>query len=130
MTRDRLNILSMAILYCLGWFPVAAFALYMKHYEIAVRYSQLLFANSKIGDHPSTSDYLFIYKSDILFNFLVIPLCIIAAVYFFYSKRNILRSIFIGVSSGEKARPWYPFLLAQHKRGIKANNQGLFALNE
>ena len=93
MDRDvgnKLNTLSLAVLYCLGWFPVAAFAIYMKYYEIAIRYSQLLFVNSNIGDHPTISDHLFLYKNDILFNFFVIPLCIIAVVCFFYSKRNIL----------------------------------------
>lgn len=85
----KLNTLSIATLYCLGWFPVAIFAIYMKYYEIAARYSRLLFVNSNIAD-PTISDYLFLYKSDILFNFLVIPSIIIAVVYFFYHKRNIL----------------------------------------
>jgi len=92
-----LNTLSVAVLYCLGWFPVAVFAIYMKYYEIAIRYSQLLFVNSNIGD-PTISDYLFLYKSDILFNFLIIPLIIIAAFYFFYHKRNILLFCIISLS--------------------------------
>jgi len=95
---NKLNTLSLAVLYCLGWFPVAAFAIYMKYYEIAIRYSQLLFVNSNIGDHPAISDHLFLYKNDILFNLLVIPLCIIAVVYFFYPKRNILLFFIVSMS--------------------------------
>ncbi len=87
--EKRLNTLSLATSYCLGWFPVAVFAMYMKYYEIASRYSQLLFVNSNIAD-PTISDYLFLYKNDILINFFVIPLFIIAIIYFFYHKRNIL----------------------------------------
>ena len=95
--EKRHNTLSLATLYCLGWFPVAVFAIYMKYYEIAMRYSQLLFANSNISD-PTISDYLFLYKNDILLNFFVIPLFIIAIVYFFYHKRKILLFIIIFLS--------------------------------
>ena len=95
---NRLTTLSLATLYCLGWFPVATFAIYMKYYEIALRYSQLLFVNSNIGDHPTISDYLFIYKNDILFNLFIIPLCFIAFVYIFYPKRDILLFFIISFS--------------------------------
>jgi membrane-anchored protein YejM (alkaline phosphatase superfamily) len=97
LMEKRLNTLSLATSYCLGWFPVAIFAMYMKYYEIASRYSQLLFVNSNIAD-PTISDYLFLYKSDILINFLVIPLLIIAITYFFYHKRNILLFFTISLS--------------------------------
>jgi hypothetical protein len=95
--ESRLNTLSMATLYCLGWFPVAVFAMYMKYYEIVNRYSTLLFVNSNIAE-PTISDYLFFYKSDILINFLVIPLLIIAVTHFFYHKRNILLFFIISFS--------------------------------
>jgi phosphoglycerol transferase MdoB-like AlkP superfamily enzyme len=95
--EKRLNTLSLATLYCLGWFPVAVFAIYMKYYEIVRRYSHLLFANSNISN-PTKSDYLFLYKNDILLNFFVIPLFMIAIVYFFYHKRKILLFIFIFLS--------------------------------
>ena len=93
----KLNTLSLASLYCLGWFPVAVFAIYMKYFEIARRYSQLLFANSNITD-PTISDYLFLYKSDILIDFFVIPLLIIVIFYFFYHKRKILLFFIISLS--------------------------------
>ena len=97
---SRLNTLSLATLYSLGWFPVAIFAIYMKYYEIVVRYSQLLFTGTNVGDHPAISDYLFLYKNDILFNFIVIPLSIIAVVFFLYPRRNILQFILISLSLG------------------------------
>ncbi len=75
----------MAALYCLGWFPVAVFALYMKYFEIAARYSQLLFENSQI-DNPGVSDYLFLYKSDVLFNFFIIPLILATLGYYFFRR--------------------------------------------
>jgi hypothetical protein len=56
--------------------------MYLKYYEIVNRYSQLLFVNSNIDD-PTISDYLFLYKNDILINFIVVPLCIIAITYIF-----------------------------------------------
>jgi len=80
-----INRLSLAALYCLGWFPVAVFALYMKYYEIAARYSQLLFVNSQV-DNPGLSDHLFLYKSDVLFNFFVVPLLLVALGYYFHRK--------------------------------------------
>jgi len=85
MESSRINRLSLAALYCLGWFPVAVFALYMKYFEIAARYSKLLFVNSQV-DNPGLSDYLFFYKSDVLFNFFVIPLCLVLLGYFFHKK--------------------------------------------
>jgi phosphoglycerol transferase MdoB-like AlkP superfamily enzyme len=85
MEASRINRLSLAALYCLGWFPVAVFALYMKYYEIAARYSKLLFVNSQI-ENPGLNDYLFLYKSDVLFNFFVIPLFLVSLGYFFHRK--------------------------------------------
>jgi len=82
--------LSLSVLYCLGWFPVAIFALYLKHYHIAERYTQLIFVNSNVGSHPDISDYLFIYRGDILLNFLVIPLGIILVAYLFSNRSRIL----------------------------------------
>ena len=76
---------------------MAVFAIYMKYFQIARRYSQLLFANSNITD-PTISDYLFLYKSDILIDFFVIPLSIIVIVYFFYHKRKILLFFIISLS--------------------------------
>jgi len=71
---------------------VAVFALYMKYYEIAVRYSQLLFVNSQV-DNPGLSDYLYFYKSDVLFNFFIIPLFLVSIGYYCYlNGRWILRS--------------------------------------
>lgn len=87
----RINRLSLAALNCLGWFPVAVFALYMKYYEIAARYSQLLFVNSQI-DNPGLSDYLFFYKSDVLFNFLIIPLLLVVLGYYFYRRGTWVRT--------------------------------------
>jgi hypothetical protein len=95
--EKRLNTLSIATIYCLGWFPVAVFAMYMKYYEIVNRYSQLLFVNSNIDD-PTISDYLFLYKNDILINFIVVPLFIIAITYLFYQKRNFLLFFTISLS--------------------------------
>jgi len=85
MEAGMINRLSLAALYCLGWFPVAVFALYMKYYEIAARYSQLLFVNSQV-DNPDLSDHLFLYKSDVLFNFFVVPLLLVALGYYFHRK--------------------------------------------
>lgn len=90
LEAGRIDRLSLAALYCLGWFPVAIFALYLKYYEIAARYSKLLFVNSQIGN-PGLSDYLFLYKSDILFNFFVIPLFIVALGYYLFRNGKWVR---------------------------------------
>ena len=91
MEKGRINRLSPAALYALGWFPVAAFALYMKYYEIAARYSQLLFVNSHV-ENPGLADYLFFYKSDVLFNFFIIPLLLVVLGYYFYRHARLVLS--------------------------------------
>lgn len=83
------NRLKFAIISSLGWVPVALYSIFIKNVNIELRYFSLFFNYSDIGNKPRLADHLSIYVQDILFSFMLIPLCIISIFYCFPKRKTV-----------------------------------------
>ncbi len=82
--------LEWAFLCVVAWFPVALFSLFIKKVHADDRYYQLLLSLSDNSNASAWINRLFMYKDDVVLGFLIIPLMIIAVLYYFPKRRLAL----------------------------------------